>query len=152
MAAPESPERLAPCASGPCGAPLQVNVIFTGGGATLACLRKAARLAEGLDARIRLIVPRTVPYALPLDRPPVALEHEVRRFTALAGSAGVEADVEICYGRDVGAILAFVLHSNSLVLLGARRRWWPSRAQRCRKRLESAGHRVIFLATGGDHA
>lgn len=152
MAAPESPERLAPCAAGTFGAQLQVNVIFTEAGATLASLRRAAALAESLDARIRLIVPRTVPYALPLDRPPVALSHEVRRLSALAGAAGVDADIEICYGRDASAILASALHPHSLVLIGARRRWWPSRARRCRKRLESAGHRVILIETGGHHA
>lgn len=152
MAAPEGPERLAPAAAGPSGARLQVNVIFTEAIGTLACLRSAAVLARGLDARIRLIVPRIVPYCLPLDRPPVAVVHERRRFSALAVSAGVEADVEICYGRDANAIFAFTLHSHSLVLIGARRRWWPSRAQRCRKCLESAGHRVMFIETGGHHA
>jgi hypothetical protein len=134
------------------GAELLVNVIFTETASTMACLKRAAALAEGLNARIRLIVPRIVPYALPLDRPAVSADYERRRFRVLAGIAGVEVYVQILYGREPEHVFQHALGPHSLVLIGGGRRWWPSAARRFRKRLESAGHQVIFVETGGNRA
>jgi hypothetical protein len=149
MAAPKNPDQLT---SRGAGTGLVINVIFIRTASTLQCLRKVAALAGGLNARIRLIVPRIVPYALPLDRPAVSADYERRRFRALAGIAGIEMRIEILYGREAEHIVAQALEPHSLVLVGGWRRWWPSRARRYRKQLESAGHRVIFVETGGNRA
>jgi hypothetical protein len=148
MAAPKNHE---PVASRAAAAGLLVNVIFTGSGSTVQCLRRAASLAEGLNARIRLVVPRLVPYALPLDKPMVPVEHERRRFRLLAGVAGIDMDVDIVYGRELARIFDHALGPHSMVLIGARSLWWPAPARRFRKHLERAGHDVIFVRTGGNH-
>jgi len=37
------------------------------------------------------------------------------------------------------------LYSKSLVVLGAKRRWWPTREGKLVKRLESAGHHIVLV-------
>src|ERR1035437_5430404 len=55
---------------------LEVNVIFTDPQATAAVLKTAGSLARDLGACIRVRAAIAVPYALPLDKPPVSV-----RFT-----------------------------------------------------------------------
>ena len=52
---------------------LEVNVIFTDPHATAAALKTAGSLARDLGACIRVRAAIAVPYALPLDKPPVSV-------------------------------------------------------------------------------
>lgn len=121
-------------------ASLEVVVLHTTIPETLAALKTAARLADGLSARIRLLVIQVVPYPVPLDRPPVALPFTERRFRTLADNAAIETNVDIHLVRDRERALDSLLEPHSVVVTGARRRWWPNRLA---KRLQRAGHQVI---------
>jgi hypothetical protein len=126
---------------------LNIDVVFTSVDATLAALRKAAELASRLAARITLVVPQVVPYPLPLESPPVLLDWSERRFRVIAEESPVETTVEIYLCRDRLQTLSTVLKPRSVVVLGGRRRWWPTADKRLARKLRAAGHEVIFAET-----
>ncbi len=141
-------------------APLEITVLFTGSSSngsssknvqyTLEALRKAAQLALGLHAHIRLVVPQVVPYPLPLTSPPVMLEFAERRFRMIAAQQAaenqpIEMRVEIYLCRDTDEMLDQVLKPKSMVIFGGAKHWWPAAEQRLARRLRRNGHEVIFV-------
>src|SRR5215469_1130053 len=74
---------------------LEVVVVHTTVRGTLASLRTAAALAEGLAAHIRLLVLEIVPYPLPVESPRVPLNFTQRRFSTLADTTRIDTRVEI---------------------------------------------------------
>lgn len=129
------------------GSRLNVAVVFTSVESTLAALRKAAALASRLTGRTTLVVPQVVPYPLPLGSPPVLLGWNEKRFRAIASQSPVETTVLICLCRDPLEALIPVLSPRSLVVIGGRRRRWPTAEQRLACELRHAGHEVIFAET-----
>jgi hypothetical protein len=123
---------------------LNVAVVFTSIDGTLAALRTAAELASRLGARITLLVPQVVPHPLPLESPPVLLDWNERRFRVIAEGSPVETTVQIYLCRDRLETLKSVLKRRSLVVIGGRRRWWPTADSRLARQLRRAGHEVIF--------
>ena len=115
-------------------ASLEVVVLHTTVPETLAALKTAARLADGLAARIRLLVIQVVPYPLPLDRPPIALPFTQRRFQTLAEGVSIETNVDIHLVRDRDLALGSLLEPHSTIVTGGKRL----------KALERAGHEVIY--------
>lgn len=126
---------------------LDVSVIFTSVEPTLRALRQAGTLAKRLAGRIALVVPQIVPYPLPLSSPPVLLEFNEKRFFTLASESHVETNVQIYLCRDRLQALTKILCPRSLVVVGARRRWWPTAEARLAKRLRSLGHDVVLVET-----
>jgi len=126
---------------------LNIAVVFTSVAATLAALKEAGTLASSFWARITLVVPQVVPYPLPLESPPVLVEFNENRFRQIAAQSPVETTVEIYLCRDPVATLMEVLTPSSLIVIGGRRRWWPTRERSLVRRLRKAGHEVIFKET-----
>jgi hypothetical protein len=135
------PEQRAPSEAEP---RLNIDVVFTSIEATLGALQKAADLANRLAARITLVVPQVVPYPLPLGSPPVLLDWNERRFRVIAEESPVETTVQIYLCRDRLQTLSAVLKAHSVVVVGGRRRWWPTWETRLARTLRRAGHEVIF--------
>lgn len=127
--------------------PLEVIVLHTTTKATLQALRTAARLAEGLVARIRLLVLETVPYPLPLNAPQVPVEFTRRRFRTVASETSIDTAVDIRLGRDRAQMLESALKPHSLVVMAAKTGWRPSAEKRLAKRLERMGHHVVVCGT-----
>jgi len=123
---------------------LNINVVFTSVNATLAALKAAGALANHLAAHITLVVLQIVPYPLPLKTPPVLIEFNERRFRIIASESPVETTVRIYLCRDPLETLPAVLQPHSVVVLGGRRRWWPTAEQRLARKLQRVGHKVIF--------
>ena len=126
---------------------LEINVIFTDHRGTLGALKTAGALAHQLLAHINLLVPRVVPYPLPLARPPVSIELTERRLLDLArqGAQGpVVISVQLYLCRDRRLCLLEALKPQSLVVLGSRARWWPTKETKLARMLQFAGHHVIF--------
>ena len=126
---------------------LEINVIFIDHQGTLSALRTAGALAHQLQARINLLVPRVVPYAFPLASPPVSSQFTERRLLDLAhrGAQGpmvISVQVYLC--RDRRLCLLEALKPQSLVVVGGRARWWPTKETKLARMLQSAGHQVIF--------
>ena len=124
---------------------LSVTVVFTGVSATLAALRRAGELAGDLGTAIRVFDVHVVPYPLPLSEPATDRAHLARRFQTLAGNGPVETTFEILLCRDRVEALRGALAPGSLVVIGAKGRWWPTRESRLARHLRKAGFEVLFL-------
>jgi hypothetical protein len=123
---------------------LEVFVIFTNTAGTLAALQMADRLAKRLDARLRLLLPYEVPYTLPLTQPAVPLGFLEGQLQAVACKASIEISAHIFLCRDKGRTLRLILKPHSLVVIGGRKRWWPTQEQRLVSLLKKGGHHVVF--------
>jgi hypothetical protein len=135
-----------PAAEGP-EPQLNVQVVFTSVPATLAALKAAAGLASRLKARVNLVVPQVVPYPCPLDSPPVLLDFNERRFRTIAAESQIDTTVQLYLCRDRWETLKNVLKPRSLVVVGGRKRWWPTHEERLAAKLRRAGHEVVFAET-----
>jgi len=126
---------------------LNIAVVFTSVDSTLAALKEAGTLAQSLGAQITLLVPQVVPYPLPLESPPVLVDFNEKRFHVIASQSPVETKVCICLCRDQIETLRAVLRPGSIVVVGGRKRWWPTREARMADKLRKAGHEVLFKET-----
>jgi len=124
---------------------LEINVIFTTIPGTLAALRLAGQYARDLYARISILATQVVPYPLPLEHPPVAPEFTTRCFRTLVADQRIETRIQLYLCRESRQALLEALRPNSLVVLGGKKRWWPTREQALAKAFCSHGHRVIFV-------
>ena len=127
---------------------LEVNVIFTDPQATVAALMTARSLAQDLGACIRVRAAIAVPYALPLDEPPVSVrftEGLIFDLVCRLELSTFEPSVHLYLCRDQIETLLQVLRPNSLVVIAGRKRWWPPAERRMAKALRSKGHRVVFI-------
>jgi hypothetical protein len=129
------------------GSRLEVAVVFTSPAATMEAVRKAGVLARPLNARIGLLVPQVVPYPAPLESPPVLLDFSEQWFRDIAAQSPVPTAVHIYLCRDVAGTLQSVLPPHSLVVIGGRKRWFPTREQKLARNLVRSGHEVIFIET-----
>ena len=126
---------------------LNIVVIFTSLGATIAALMRAGRLAESLGAQITLVVTQVVPYPLPLTSPPVLLDFQENRFREIAKESPVNIRVQLYLCRDRLETLSRVLKPRSIIVVGGRKRFWPLGEKRLVRTLRHAGHEVIFTET-----
>jgi len=126
---------------------LNIAVVFTSVESTLAALKEAGTLAQSLGAQITLLVPQVVPYPLPLESPPVLVDFSEKRFHVIASQSPVETKVSIYLCRDQMETLRSVLRPGSIVVIGGRKRWWPTKEARLAHKLRKAGHEVLFKET-----
>ena len=126
---------------------LNITVVFTAVETTLAALKEAGALASSLGARITLLVPQVVPYPLPLESPPVLVEFNEKRFRVMASQSPVETSVQIYLCRDRFEALHSALKPGALVVVGGKKRWWPTKDEALARQLRRAGHEVIFKET-----
>jgi hypothetical protein len=124
---------------------LNIAVIYNSVDFTLSALRKAGALANSLHARITLIVPQTVPFPLPLVSPPVERAFKERAFRVLADEGPVDTSVHIYLCRDRLEMLRNVLQPHSLIVIGGKDCWWPTREKRLADQLRRMGHHVVLV-------
>jgi len=147
MMAPVTPHPAAPL-NEETASKLEISVVFTSRDATLTALREAGNLASNLGARITLIVAQIVPYPLPLARPAVQTDFNERRLRVIADNNRVETRVSIYLCREPLETLASVLKPHSLVVVGGRKRWWPTAEKRLAAKLRRLGHQVVVTERG----
>jgi hypothetical protein len=126
---------------------LNIAVVFTSVDSTLAALKEAGNLANSLGARITLVVPQVVPFPLPLETPPVLVEFNENRFRVMASESPVETSVQIFLCRDRFETLASVLKPGSIVVVGGKKRLWPTKDETLARQLRRAGYEVLFKET-----
>lgn len=128
--------------------PLAVNVIFTDVQSTAAALTLAQSFARELGARISLRAAVAVPFQLPLDQPPVSvafLQDVMRKLVAQLKRETFDPTLHLYLCRDRVWALSQVLKAHSLVVIGGRKRWWPTAETRMASALRAEGHRVILV-------
>ena len=113
----------------------------------MAAVRKAGLLASLLNARISLLVPQVVPYPVPLESPPVLLDFREQCCRDIAAQSHVPTAVHIYLCRDAAGTIQALLPPRSLVVIGGRKRWWPTREKTLARKLRHSGHEVIFIET-----
>jgi hypothetical protein len=124
---------------------LPVFVRYTTPDLTKMALAEAAVLTKDLNAHITLFAIQVVPFPLPLDRPDVSPKFLNRRLAAVARNAGVPSDIVIGFARDLDLGCEQILPPNSLVVMAAKRHWWPTTETKLAKALAQAGHIVALL-------
>ena len=131
---------------------LAVSVVFTSLDGTAAALQSARAMARDLGAVIQLEAPVEVPWQLPLDRPPVPLAFTEQMLTKLVDRLELEEfapGIHVYLCRNRLDALARVLRPESLVVIGGRRRWWPTVESRLARTLAGWGNRVTFVDAAG---
>jgi hypothetical protein len=126
---------------------LPVFVVFTSIDRTLKALEKACELAMPLQTRIEILAVQTVPFALPLDDPSVPFEFLVKRLGEMAARFPGQIKISAYLCRDLLEALKRVLNRDCLVVLGVRKRWWPTSDERLARKLRDAGCHVILVET-----
>ncbi len=125
-------------------------VLFTTADATLAALRVAAALAQPLHSTIRLIDFRVVPVGAPVDAPTGRSPIEIDGFLDRVRAEGIPLHVNVYVCRNMASACSLVFKPNSMVLIGGRRHWWTTRAERWRRMLERRGHFVLLIERDND--
>lgn len=131
------------------GAELEVNVIYTTWLGTQIASHTASRWARCLNARIVLWFPQVVPRQFSITAPPVSTKSTEDRLQsfAVACCEDLEIEIRVCLCRDEEQCLLNVLEPDSVVLMGGKRRWFPTQEQKLATLLHSHGHRVLFIHT-----
>jgi len=122
-----------------------VYTIFTTLDDTLAAIRIAAGLARSMLVPLTLIHFRAVPRPLSVDKPDGMSPVETRAFVERLRAEGIDAHVRVYLCRDQLRAIPMAFRRHSLIVLAGRRSWWPTRAERWRRRLEASGHFVVFV-------
>jgi hypothetical protein len=122
-----------------------VYVVYTTVEETFAAIRIADDFARTLGVPITVVHFRTVPYVLPLERPNGISPIETEEFVERLRAEGLNANLHVYLGRDEQRTMPSVFEPHSLIVLGGRPSWLPTRSERTRRMLEAAGHFVMFV-------
>jgi hypothetical protein len=126
---------------------LEVNVLFTTERHACTALKVAGALAQNLNAHLSLVVVKEVPLGFPLDRPPVAISFTQQRlydFASQGLQGPLDTTVRLYYCRKIMQGLLQALKPKSLVVIGGRKKLWPTKESRLAKILRARGYQVIF--------
>ena len=122
----------------------RVYVLFTDVEGTLRAVRVATRFAPAFGGHVTVVHFRPLDFGAQLDAPAGISAAETETFRERLAAESGEVDVTVCVCRDARRALPSVLDPHSLVVVGGQHRWWPTGAERWRRRLEAAGHLVVF--------
>ncbi len=125
-----------------------INVIYTDPEATGVALRAAESLANSLGSTICLQALVCVPYHISLATPTTSISHISRVLAGVVERFGSTActhilQIHVCRSR-IETLLRN-LQPSSLVVIGGRRRLWPTWESRMLKAVRAEGHSVVFV-------
>jgi hypothetical protein len=124
---------------------LEVALLFTAREATVSALEKTTAFLTGLNARINLVAVQTVPYTLALNHPPVSVSFNEQRLQDIVSESPIETTAHLYICRCPFETLTSVLMPGSILVVGTRKRWWPTWERKLARKLESAGFRILLL-------
>ena len=120
-----------------------VSVVYTTVDDTLRAARVGARLADAMGVPLHLVHFRSLPAQEDVSAPAGISPLETEEFVSRLRERGITASVGVYLGRDDARSIPWAIKPHSLVVVGGRRRWWPTRVGRLRRALEAAGHFVV---------
>jgi len=124
-----------------------VVVLFTSTNRTLKALESARSLANTLCLPIVVLATPVVPYPLELEEPQVPFNFKIGNFAETAKQYPEDISVVAYNCRDRMQALKQVLPPDSPVLVGIRKRWWPTCDEQLAKDLGGAGYSVTVVET-----
>ena len=122
-----------------------VNVVFTTADDTLAAVHVASAIGKALAAPLTVFHFSPVSYPLSGAAPAGVPAVEAETFIERVRAEGIEARVRVYLCGLDDHILPNAFRPHSFIVVGGRRSWWPTAAERLRRRLEAAGHFVVFV-------
>lgn len=128
--------------------PLSVNVVYTGPETTITALRAADSLARDLRATVHIRAIIAVPRQLAMEFAFGSVQFVKRLLSDLVervSSKCCEYVLHIYLCRSRVETLLRVLRPASILVIGGRRRLWPTPESRLSKAAISAGHSVAFI-------
>jgi hypothetical protein len=122
-------------------------VIYTSANRTLKALEKASEMVKPAGGRVEVVALQVVPFQLPLNHPPVCFELVIRHFKEMAEQLPVDMTIHAYLCREPWAALKKILSPNAPIVIGVRKRWWPTSEERLARKLRRAGYHVILVET-----
>jgi hypothetical protein len=123
---------------------LEVIVVFTSVEGTVAAMHRTAALLKGLNGHISLLDFQTIPHQLPLENPPVSSDFTEHRLLAITNASSVDTTAHVFLCRYPLEALTSVLKAGSLIVMGCRKRWWPTWETKLARKLRQAGYQIIL--------
>ena len=134
---------------------LRVIVVFTTIEGTLPALKSAAKFAQALSTEITLLVTQAVYFRYPVETPPVSPVFLHRLCVALIEELQLDTDaisIDIRFCRQQEQCLQVTLKPRSVVVIGAKKRWWWMSERKLERALKQMGHEVLLVnAAAGDY-
>jgi|SRR5579883_2686086 hypothetical protein len=131
-------------------APLDLVVPITTPELTRASIRAAEHLAAGIQAEIRLLKIQVVPFPLQITAPPIPVRFLREQLMKYGSSLPLAREIRLA--RCFEDALRRALRSDSIVLIGSKRRRWRTHNERLAADLRRAGYAVILTFEGDRHA
>jgi hypothetical protein len=125
--------------------PLEVVVPYTSPLLTARALAAATELARGFEATVTLMAVYVLPYPSPLECQEGIRKRLEAELIAVARTSPVSIRVKLVFARDREDAYLGLLKRHSLVVIGAKDRWWKTREERLARRLTSSGHSVAVV-------
>ncbi len=122
-----------------------VYVLFTSCDETYSALRVGGDLAQSFGGTVRLVDFRVVQVGAPIDWPAGRSRIETTGFLEQLRADGIDISPHVYVCRDARSAVRQVFPPHSFVVIGARHRWWRTRADRWRRMLERQGHLVVMV-------
>lgn len=125
---------------------MPVTVVFTTIEGTLAALNAAAHLSQGLGAQIAICVTEVVSFRYLIQGLPDSISFFQRLCTALVNESCLDdVGIEVHLCRDQVECLEARLRPRSIVIIGARRCWWPWRERHLERALNKRGFDALLI-------
>jgi hypothetical protein len=122
-----------------------VYVLFTSPDETLRAVRGARRLARPMGSGVTVVHFRPIDFGMPLEEPAGLSPVQTEDFKARLEAEDPDTRVRVCVCRNARQAIPSVLPAHSLIVIGGRHRWWPTRSDRWRRTLEALGYVVVFV-------
>ncbi|HXB73075.1 MAG TPA: hypothetical protein VNY05_32865 [Candidatus Acidoferrales bacterium] len=124
---------------------MEVVVPYTEWAITDALLKRAAALTAGLNVRLTLVAVHTIPYPADFPGPASVHAHLVEQLQNLAGRCTLPVQAQVVMARSREEGFRYILRPDSMVLLGTRKRLWPTSEERLAKMFVADGHKVALV-------
>ena len=131
--------------AGPGEREVEIVVPYTEWVVADAVLQRAAVLAAGLKARIRLVAVHSVPYAASFGCPTAVHAHLVEQLVDLASRCPFTVEPQVVMARGWVEGFEFAMHPESTVLVGTKKHFWRTREESLARDLARGGHNVALI-------
>ena len=127
------------------GSPLDLVVLYNNPALTAHALTATSELARGFETAITLMAVHVLPYPAPLECQEGIRKRLETELTTVARSNPAAIRVKLVFARDRADACLGLLKPRSVVVIGARQRWWTTPEERLARRLAAHGHSVAVI-------